>query len=147
LAGGLKGKRRVLLHDIVARGWDELVARPAGLRFILQLVAACIFAIRDGVNDAKAHRASYFWTVHRDWSRRRKSAGENLRAGVRVLAAGAILDTLYQYVELGAVRPLETVAIVLVLGFVPYVIARGPASRIAKRVMGIMDETHSLHRG
>lgn len=146
----MKGKRRVLLHDIVARSWEDLITRPAGplgLRFILQLLTASIFAIRDGVNDAKAHRATYFWTVRRDWSRRQKCAAENLRASVRVLAAGVILDTLYQYLELGAVRPLETAEIVLVLAYVPYLLARGPVSRVSKRVMGLVDKTHSLHRG
>ena len=140
----------MLFHDIVARSWEDLIARPAGplgFRFILQLLTGAIFAIRDGVNDAKAYRATYFWTVHRDWSRRQKCAAENLRASVRVLATGAILDALYQYLELGAIQPLEAAEIVLVLGFVPYLLARGPVSRVAKRVMRLVDKTHSLHRG
>ena len=35
-------------------------------RFILQPVMAAIFAIRDGMKDARAGRSPYFWTVLHD---------------------------------------------------------------------------------
>jgi hypothetical protein len=45
------------------------------------------------------------------------------------------MDLVYQMVRLHALRPLETVVIALALGFVPYVIVRGPAARIGRQVM------------
>jgi hypothetical protein len=48
------------------RIWDNLLARPGGslaFRFLLQPVRSTILAVRDGVKDARAGRAPYFWTV------------------------------------------------------------------------------------
>ncbi len=55
------------------RFWRDLASRPSGpmaFRFILQPSMAAIAAIHDGVKDARAGRAPYFWTVARNSTRR-----------------------------------------------------------------------------
>lgn len=149
---GWKGLRQVSLLDFVGSYWHELVARPAGpmgFRFVLQPVMASILAIRDGIKDAKTNRSPYFWTIATDHSRRSKRLVEGIHAVSRVLILAAAMDIIYQLLELNGLRPLETAIIAILLGFVPYLIVRGPAARIARRVMGLKDTSNSksLHRG
>jgi hypothetical protein len=123
--------------DLAIRFWDEMVARPSGpmaFRLVLQPVMASILAIRDGIKDAHMARAPYFWTIVKDSTRRKKRLIEGIRAVSRVLILAAAMDVIYQFVELRGFRPLETVVIALVLAFLPYLIVRGPATRIARRI-------------
>jgi hypothetical protein len=120
--------------EVVTRFWDELIARPAGpmgFRFVLQPVMASLLAIRDGIHDARTGRSPYFWTVVSDPTRRKKRIIEGIRAVMRVLILGGVMDVIYQIVALHGLRPLQTVVIAVVLAFVPYLIVRGPAERIA----------------
>jgi len=126
--------------DLAIRFWDEMIARPSGpmkFRFVLQPIVASALAIRDGMKDAHLERTPYFWTIVYDPSRRRKRLVEGIRAVSRVLIVGAVIDVIYQYIELGGFRPLETVVIALFLAFLPYAIVRGPATRV---------ERYFLHR-
>lgn len=123
--------------DLAIRFWDDIIARPSGpmaFRLVLQPVMASILAIRDGIKDAHLERTPYFWTIVNDPSRRKKRIIEGFRAISRVLILAAAMDVLYQFIELGGFRPIETVFIALVLAFLPYMIVRGPATRIARRI-------------
>src|SRR5438477_12740315 len=54
------------ITDMVARGWENFVARPRGplnLRFIIQPTLASIIALRAGLKDANAGRPAYLWAV------------------------------------------------------------------------------------
>ncbi|HTW33284.1 MAG TPA: hypothetical protein VMD53_01610 [Rhizomicrobium sp.] len=127
--------------DLALRFWDEMIARPAGpmkFRFVLQPVMASALAIRDGLKDARLERTPYFWTIVHDPTRRRKRLVGGIRAVSRVLILGVVMDVIYQYAVLGGFRPLQTVVIAVFLAFVPYMIVRGPVTRI---------ERYILHRG
>ena len=122
--------------DLLQRLWTELVARPSGpmaFRFILQPVMGAIFAIRDGMKDAREDRSPYFWTVLHDPAQRRPRLREGFAAMSRVIGLGVIREAIYQWREIGAFRPLEMALVVLLLAFVPYLLIRGPAARIARR--------------
>ena len=56
--------------------------------------------------------------------------GYFLVASIIILAL--ILDTAYQVIELGAFYPLEAIIVAVVLAFIPYLLIRGPAARIAR---------------
>jgi hypothetical protein len=60
---------------------------------------------------------------------------EGVKAVSRVLLLGAGMDLVYQAIELHALRPLETVVIAVGLAFVPYLVVRGPAARISRRIL------------
>lgn len=124
------------LGDVISRLWTDLLARPRGpfaFRFVLQPVMATVFAVRDGITDAKTGRSPYFWTVLRDPGRRRGRLVEGLRATGKIIAVGIAIDAMYQAKALGAFYPGEALGIALLLGFVPYLLIRGPAERIARR--------------
>jgi hypothetical protein len=122
--------------DLLQRLWDELVARPSGpmaFRFILQPVMGAIFAVRDGMKDAREGRSPYFWTVLHDPTQRGPRLREGFAAMSRVIGLGVIMEAIYQWRVLGAFRPLEMAIVVLLLCFVPYLLIRGPVARIARR--------------
>jgi hypothetical protein len=43
------------------------------------------------------------------------------------------MDSIYQVLVLGWFHPAEAVIVALLFAFIPYVIIRGPAARIARR--------------
>jgi hypothetical protein len=54
------------LTDMIARGWENFLARPQGtlnFRFILQPTVAAILALRAGINDARNGRPAYLWAA------------------------------------------------------------------------------------
>ena len=115
--------------------WNEIAARPDGpfaFRFYLQPFMAILFALRDGIKDAREGDTPYFWTVLHDGRRRAASLREGLKATARVILLGIGMDAAYQYLVLGAFRPVEMVLVVLGLCFLPYLLLRGPFTRLAK---------------
>ena len=126
------------IQEVLTRIWTDLLARPSGpfaFRFVVQPLMATLVAMRDGVTDARTGRSPYFWTVLRDAAQRRARLGEGLKATGRIIAFGIVIDAVYQLKALGTFYPVEALAIALVLGFVPYLLLRGPADRIARRWM------------
>jgi hypothetical protein len=98
---------------------------------MLQPAMAIFFATRDGLKDARAGRPPYFWTILTDPSQRSERLHEGFKAMARVIGLGVVMDAIYQYVAFKALYPLEIVIVVLGLAFVPYLLMRGPANRIA----------------
>ena len=125
-------------YDLHVQFWQEIFARPGGplaFRFILQPVIASVLAIRDGWGDAQSHRQPYLWSLLRDPAHRMPRLLEGARAVSRVLLLGAGMDLVYQAIALHSFRPLQTVVIALSLAFVPYLVVRGPAGRISRRIL------------
>lgn len=123
------------IEDILQRFWEDLVARPSGplaLRFLLQPVMATLFAIRDGIKDARDGRSPYFWTVLSKPDERRARLREGLKSTGKIMVLAVVLDAIYQFIELGTFYPFEAVVVAIVLAFVPYLLIRGPAARIAR---------------
>jgi hypothetical protein len=121
---------------IFERIWYDLVARtdaPMKFRFILQPLMAAIFAIRDGLKDARAGRSPYFWTMLSNPRKRLRRLNEGLNSTARIILLGLVMDAIYQGIVLRQFYPGEAVIVALVFAFVPYVIMRGPALRIARR--------------
>jgi len=118
--------------EVIERLWRDLIERPDApmrFRFILQPVMAAIVAIRDGLKDARAGRKPYFRTALGVTRLR-----EGLNATARIILLGIVMDAMYQMIILGRFYPGEAVIIALVLAFVPYLLLRGPAARLARRL-------------
>jgi hypothetical protein len=118
------------------RIWENLLVRPSGplgFRFILQPAVAAILAVRDGMKDAREGRSPYFWTVLSNPAERRSRLSEGMKATGKIMILAIVLDAVYQIIKLRTFYPGEAVIIAFVLGFLPYLILRGPAARIARR--------------
>jgi hypothetical protein len=125
--------------EVRHRVWQNLLDRPGGpmtFRFILQPLMAAIAALIDGVKDAKAGRSPYFLTVLINQKERGGRLYEGLIATARVILLGLVMDVIYQVIVLKTFYPGEAVIVALALGFVPYLLLRGPAARIVRWRLG-----------
>jgi len=143
------------LQELLSRLWTDRLARSGGhfaFRLLLQPLMAALFAARDGFADARAGRALYFWTVLHDAGQRRERLTESVRATVKVVLLSVVIDAVYQFKVHGTVYPGEALGIALLLGYLPYLLIRGPAARIARRLIGdghdqIDQAQHPRHLG
>jgi hypothetical protein len=121
--------------DRVVTNVIDRVTGPLSFRLLLQPTMAIVVAMRAGLRDTRAGRPPYLRTIWFDRTRR----GELLRLGVkdvmRILVFATIIDVVYQVIVFRWVYPGEALLVALPLAFVPYLIVRGPANRIARRIL------------
>jgi hypothetical protein len=116
-----------VFHDLLAR-----LDGPLHLRFFMQPAMALFFGIRDGIKDAGQNRPAYLWTVYNNPEKRKEFLVEGLKRVMKILVFAVVLDAIYQLIEFHWFYPGEALIVAFVLAFVPYLIIRGPANRIAK---------------
>jgi hypothetical protein len=138
-----------LVADMIARGWENFLARPAGplnLRFILQPAIASIIALRAGIRDAREGRPPYLWSAFVDPAYR----SQFLHAGwkdIRMPFLMSIgLDIVYQIYIHQFIYPLELLFTATLLALVPYFVLRGPVNRIARRFMVRSRDVDQAHK-
>ncbi len=122
--------------DILSRFNADIVGRltgPMTFRLVLQPIMAMLQATRDGLSDARAGRPPYLWSVFTQPAlERRRLFEEGVRAVLRVIILGVVMDIAYQFIVFRWVYPGEIVVVVLLLAFLPYVLLRGPVNRLAR---------------
>jgi len=121
--------------DALKRAVDELLGRASGpmhLRLIMQPLMATIFAVRAGLRDARQGQSPFLMTYIQDPESRRRLAKSAWKDVGKVFVIAIILDIVYQIIALHTVRPLQTVIVAVVLAILPYVLLRGPVSRVAR---------------
>ena len=123
------------MGDILKRFWENLAGRSSGplnFRLVIQPTVAGILAIRAGLKDAREGRPAFLWAGITNSAYR----PELLRLGWqdvgKIFLIAAILDSIYQLVVHRGVFLLELVVVTTVLAIVPYVLIRGPVSRVAR---------------
>ena len=116
-----------IVHDVLGR-----LDGPLHFRFFLQPTMAAIFAIRDGLRDAREGQPAYFWSLFT----KRTLRGEELRSGwksvSKVFILAVVLDVIYQIIVYHWFYPFETLLVAVLLAFVPYLLIRGPVTRIKR---------------
>jgi hypothetical protein len=121
--------------EVIQRVWRSLFERwdgPLSFRFILQPVMAAIPAIHDGIKDARAGRTPYFWTVAGNRRERVGRLREGLIATARIILLGVAMDVIYQFLVFKTFYPGEALIVALLLCFIPYLLIRGPITRVAR---------------
>ena len=124
----------VSLDELLSRFWSEIAARPEGpmaFRFFVQPAVASFFACRDGILDARKHKPAYFWTLFVSSGNRRELLREGWRSAGGVFIMAIVIDLVYQTVVVRGFRPVQAVFVGVLLALLPYVILRGPVTRIA----------------
>jgi hypothetical protein len=125
--------------EYLARVWEQLAGRlegPFAFRFVLQPLMATILAIRAGVADAQDHRTPYLWSVLSDPGERPQLIRDGFKDVTRVFVFGIVMDVLYQLIVFRWVYPLQSLLVASVLAIVPYVLIRGPVTRLKSRGRG-----------
>jgi hypothetical protein len=121
------------MEDLITRFWENLIGRlhgPLTFRLLLQPAMAILYAVRDGVRDAREGRPPYLWAMFTQAVDRRRLVREASAAVFRVLLLAIVMDLIYQLIVFRWVYPLELVSIALLLAFVPYLLLRGPVNRL-----------------
>jgi hypothetical protein len=130
--GGLYLFSQAFLEDLPKR-----LTGPGRFRFILQPLVAMLLGIRSGVADARAGRPPYLLGIATDRKRRRELARDGLATVINLLLMGILLDSVFQWMILGASYPGPALIVGPVLITMPYAIARALANRATRsRVAG-----------
>jgi hypothetical protein len=123
------------MGDIFQRVWENLLGRvtgPMNFRLVLQPLVAIFFATRAGIRDAREGRPAFLWTALTDKSQRRNLLRSAWGHIGKVFIVACIIDAVYQLLEHRGVYILEMFIVATVLAVLPYIIIRGPVSRLVK---------------
>jgi hypothetical protein len=123
------------MNDLLSRTWSEIASRPGGpmaFRFYLQPLMASLFAVRDGLRDARTGKPAYFWALFIRSADRAELLSEGWKSVRNIFAIAAVMDLVYQLLVLHGLRPLQTLLVAIALAIIPYVVFRGPVNRLAK---------------
>ncbi len=125
------------MEEMLSRGWEELIARDSGplhVRLILQPLVATILAIRSGLNDAREGRPVFFWTLALKPAQRRSLLRHLWKDVGKLFLVACVLDVVYQLLVLRWVYPVQTAIVATVLAILPYLVFRGLANRLGRRI-------------
>lgn len=123
------------MDDVFGRFWGEIFGRTSGLlwfRFILQPTVATILAAIAGIRDAKSGRPVFLWSIVTNAAERRYLIQDGWKDVAKVFLLACVLDIVYSVIVFHAVRPVQTLVVAIALAIVPYVLFRGPISRIVR---------------
>jgi hypothetical protein len=125
--GGVYLFSRAFLEDLPKR-----LTGPGRFRFVLQPLVAILLGVRSGVADARAGRPPYLWALTTDRQRRGALMQEGFATVANLLLMGILLDSVFQWVILGASYPAPALLVGPVLIATPYAVARALSNRIAR---------------
>jgi hypothetical protein len=123
------------MADIWHRIVDNFLGRfdgPLHFRMIVQPLMATIFAILDGIKDAKNNKPAYLWTVVFNQESRRDFLKDGWKHMGKIFILAVILDVVYQLKVFHKIYPGEILITAFVLAIVPYVLLRGPVNRLMR---------------
>jgi hypothetical protein len=123
------------MEEIWHRYIESLFARldgPLHFRLIVQPTMAAIFAVIDGVKDAKLGRPPYFWAVVSDPEQRKELIKLGWKRIGKIFILAVILGVIYQLKVTHWVYPGETLTVAILLAIVPYLVLRGPINRLVR---------------
>jgi len=124
------------MDEILKRVWENLIGRfsgPMNFRLIIQPTVAIIIAIRAGLKDAREGRPPFFWAALSNPAYRPALMQQGRKDVGRIFIIAVVLDSIYQLIVHRGVYVLELLITAIALAIVPYVLVRGPISRLARR--------------
>jgi hypothetical protein len=125
------------VDDIFARVWSHFTGRmdgPVTFRLVLQPLMAAALAIRAGVADGRAGRPPYFWSILTHPDHRLELLRDGWKAIGKLFVLAVVLDSIYELIVYRWIYPLEAMLAGFLLVCVPYLLLRGLAGRLARRV-------------
>jgi hypothetical protein len=126
------------IQEFFARVWEMLIGRadgPLTLRLILQPTVGAIFAIRAGLRDSREGRQPFFfWSVFTHTARRPDLLRQVRKDVGKAFIAAIMVDVIYELIVYRWVYPGQAVIVATVLAIIPYLLIRGPVTRILRRL-------------
>jgi hypothetical protein len=114
---------------------ENLFARldgPLHFRFIFQPLMAIIFAVIDGIKDAKNGKPAYFWSLITHSGHRIELLKDGWKHVGKIFIIAIILDVVYQWKVHSTIYPGEILIVAFALAIVPYLLLRGPINRLLR---------------
>jgi hypothetical protein len=121
------------VDHVFGRVWEDLIGRVTGpmhFRLFLQPAMATIFAIRDGIRDARNREPAYFWSLFTEPRHRSYRIRTGWKAVSRICILAIAMDIIYQIIALHLIYPGEALLVAASLAIVPYLLLRGPINRM-----------------
>jgi hypothetical protein len=123
------------LWSVFADELSDRVSGPMKFRIVLQPVMATFLAIRSGLQDAKTGARPYFWSLLFTPGHRMEIIKDGWKSVGRLFLLAFTLDLVYQIFVQSSFHLRAAIIVAFFLAIVPYVIVRGPVTRIASALM------------
>jgi len=124
------------LLELLNRGIEQLLGRASGplhFRLVIQPMVAASLAIRVGLKEARKGESAFLWTLITHPDERRQLLRSAWKDIGKIFIVALVLDTIYQIIVLREPYHLvQTLIVAVVLAVVPYVLIRGPVTRLAR---------------
>ena len=120
--------------QMLSRGVDHLIGRfsgPLNFRLFVMPLVVTVLAIRAGLRDAREGQPPYLWGLVLKRRERVRLFRSGLKDVGKVFIVAVLLDTGYQIFVLRAFYPGQAIIVALACAIVPYVLVRGPVTRLA----------------
>ena len=125
--------------EILNRGVEQLLGRASGplhLRLVIMPTVVTILAIRAGLKDAREGQLAFLWGIIAKPAERRRRLLAGWKDITRIFIIAIVLDTAYQLMVLQAFYVVQTLIVAVACAIVPYVLFRGPTTRLARALSG-----------
>jgi hypothetical protein len=135
----------MIIHEWFRRVLEMLLGRtigPFNFRLIVQPTVASLLAIRAGHRDARAGRTPYFWSILTHPSSRPELFRSAWKDVGKVFVVVIALDVVYELIVYRWVYPGLVLVVGIVLAIIPYLVFRGPVTRIARRFVKFKTGPH-----
>ena len=122
------------IWELFAQGFDDLLGRAGGpLRFRLVFMPTVVvfLAIRAHLKDVRAGKSVLVGSFFTSPAERRRLLRSALKDVGKVFIVACVLDTTYQILVLRSFHPVQMLIVAVVCAVVPYVLVRGPVTRLA----------------
>jgi hypothetical protein len=123
------------VEDLLTRVVENLIGRVSGpmkFRLIIQPLMSAVFAVRDGLKDAREERPPYLRTLFTHPDQRLDMLRDGWKSVGKIFIIAIIIDLVEQVIVFRGVYPGEALLVAFVLAFIPYLLIRGAVNRMAR---------------
>lgn len=122
--------------DELLRAIEQLMGRfsgPMHIRLLTQPMMSVFLAFRAGARDANQQKPAFLWEVIVNPTDRKRLLQSAWRDVARLFVISFLVDTAYQFLFLHFFYPLQSLIVACALAVVPYVLLRGPTTRLVRK--------------
>ncbi|MGA8572189.1 MAG: hypothetical protein ACLP7A_16055 [Desulfobaccales bacterium] len=101
-------------------------------RLVIQPLMAAVFAVRDGLKDAREKRPPYFWAVFTLPEQRLEMLRDGWKSVGKIFVIAIIIDLVEQAIDFRWFYPGEALLVAFFLACIPYLLIRGAVNRLAR---------------
>src|ERR1700761_3963690 len=107
------------MDHTLTRYTEQMLTRfttgPMKFRIYLQPAMAIFFAVRGGLQDAKAGKPPYFWGLFTNKGERKSMLKDGWHHIARVFILAIVIDAIYQFIELRFFYVGEAISVAIIL--------------------------------